>query len=369
MIEVSAPKEASLPKIDEPLVSLIMPVYCTPVEHVSRMADSILRQPYQNFELLMVDDGCDEEYAIKLEDVANRDGRIRLIHAPHGGVSAARNIGLDAMAGDYVMFVDSDDEILPSGISRAVEYAQDYELDAVLGGEEYVYADYVESSQLRFADGEIVHVFTNGDREKLSKYFFSIEGVREMPQITGLPRGPFAKLYSRDVVQDVRFDTALNIYEDTVFTAFALRQASRIGIVDECWYRYYQNSYSAVHKLALDDAFSAHAEAIYRLALDNDVQLSDYHAHIRHYFQQAVEQESLRGEKGLFGRMRSTIAKPFCRDAFHAGTFTEFDLSGKRRVIQGLCRCNLLFPVYALYAIRRVLNERRGNMAIQETTE
>lgn len=95
-----------------PALSVIIPVYNTN-QYLSRCMESILGQSYQDFELLLIDDGSTDGCSEICDAYAERDSRIRVIHKENGGVSSARNVGIQVATGEWVLFVDSDD-LLPS---------------------------------------------------------------------------------------------------------------------------------------------------------------------------------------------------------------------------------------------------------------
>ena len=92
----------------EPLISIIVPVYNV-AAYLCRCVDSLLGQSYQNIELLLVDDGSTDESRAICDEYAARDARVRAFHKKNGGLSDARNAGLDAAKGAYLSFVDGDD--------------------------------------------------------------------------------------------------------------------------------------------------------------------------------------------------------------------------------------------------------------------
>ena len=92
------------------LISIIVPVYSVE-KYLGECIDSILRQTYENFELILVDDGSPDDSGKICDKYAERDERIKVIHKENGGVSSARNTGLDNAKGEYITFVDSDDII------------------------------------------------------------------------------------------------------------------------------------------------------------------------------------------------------------------------------------------------------------------
>lgn len=95
-----------------PLISVIVPVYNV-AAWLPRCVDSILAQSYENLEVLLVDDGSTDDSGEICEEYAQKDARVRVIHKENGGLSSARNAGLDVCSGQYIGFVDSDDWIEP----------------------------------------------------------------------------------------------------------------------------------------------------------------------------------------------------------------------------------------------------------------
>ena len=90
------------------LISVIVPVY-NAEKYLVRCVDSILNQTYSNLEIILVDDGAKDNSGAMCDDFARKDARIRVIHKENGGLSSARNAGIDIAKGEYFGFVDSDD--------------------------------------------------------------------------------------------------------------------------------------------------------------------------------------------------------------------------------------------------------------------
>ena len=104
-------------------VSVIIPVYNSEA-FLRQCIQSVIRQTYQNMEVLIIDDGSTDQSREVCEQFCRKDGRIRLYRQENKGVSSARNLGLEAAAGEYVFFLDSDDAIHPSLIEAAVCQAE-----------------------------------------------------------------------------------------------------------------------------------------------------------------------------------------------------------------------------------------------------
>ena len=107
------------------LVTVIVPVY-NAEKYLERCVDSILQQTYTDLELLLVDDGSTDRSGELCDAYARKDERVRVIHRQNGGVSAARNTGLDAAKGAWIMFVDNDDFIAPDAVEYLLKLCREH---------------------------------------------------------------------------------------------------------------------------------------------------------------------------------------------------------------------------------------------------
>lgn len=110
-----------------PLVTVIVPVYNSE-KYVNMLIDSILAQTFKVFELILVDDGSSDSTPQILDKYVEKDFRVKVIHKENGGVSSARNTGLDNAKGKYIAFVDSDDYMFPDNLQTMVDEIEDYDL-------------------------------------------------------------------------------------------------------------------------------------------------------------------------------------------------------------------------------------------------
>lgn len=111
-----------------PLISVIVPIYKVE-DYLDRCIQSIVEQTYRNLEILLVDDGSPDRCPDICDTWAKRDKRIRVIHKKNGGLSDARNVGIDQSNGDWILFIDSDDYILPSMCERLFKVAKTTQSD------------------------------------------------------------------------------------------------------------------------------------------------------------------------------------------------------------------------------------------------
>ena len=109
-----------------PIISIIIPIY-NAEKYLSTCIESILSQGFEDFELLLINDGSKDNSLSICNDYAQRDSRIKVFDKPNGGVSSARNLGLDNATGEYVMFVDADDRLAPNALEMFSPYIPDYD--------------------------------------------------------------------------------------------------------------------------------------------------------------------------------------------------------------------------------------------------
>lgn len=112
----------------KPIISIIIPVYNIEL-YISDCLDSILAQRFTNYEVIVVNDGSTDDSRNICEAYARRDERIKVIHKEYGGVSSARNAGLELASGDYIGFVDGDDRIKPDMYERLYQLCMDTNSD------------------------------------------------------------------------------------------------------------------------------------------------------------------------------------------------------------------------------------------------
>lgn len=109
------------------MISVIIPVY-NGEQFVGRCVESILEQTYEDFELILVDDGSQDRTGSICDEYAKKDNRVKVIHQKNGGVSRARNQGLQKATGDYITFVDADDYLLPQALETLMDTIGDAQI-------------------------------------------------------------------------------------------------------------------------------------------------------------------------------------------------------------------------------------------------
>jgi glycosyltransferase involved in cell wall biosynthesis len=215
-----------------PLISVIVPVY--KVEpYLRKCVDSVLSQTYQNLEVILVDDGSPDGCPAICDEYAKKDARVRVIHKENGGLSDARNFGLDAMRGELVAFVDSDDWVREGYIENMYQAMQKYGADAAVGGIEYFY----ESA------GVYKQPYKMPAPEGVWKMAEAME--RLMVQKEFLPSA-CAKLYKKSLFQNIRYPKGKKM--EDLATAYQLfYECKKIAFTAQNHYIYVQRSGSILH--------------------------------------------------------------------------------------------------------------------------
>ena len=221
------------------MISVIVPVYKVE-EYLSRCIDSILKQTYKNLEIILVDDGSPDNCGKICDEYALKDERIKVIHKQNGGLSSARNSGLDAATGEYVTFVDSDDWI-------DVAYVQT--LKDVL---ENTASDMSACIFCRTKGAEAERKFFNNIPEIITceKYF----SVLSENSYAGYACN---KLFKKDIIEKngIRFDEKIFNGEDFPFVLEYLRFAEKTAFVKQDLYFYFFRGTSIMNSIRLNERF------------------------------------------------------------------------------------------------------------------
>jgi glycosyltransferase involved in cell wall biosynthesis len=216
-------------------LSIIVPVYNVE-KYLHRCLDSILSQSFRDYELILVDDGSSDQSGKICDEYAARDERIRAFHQLNSGVSSARNLGLDYAKGEWIYFVDADDEVLPGGIDSML---------AATNGSESVLASFESCNR----KGERLYQTTIGKDVIMSKEDSIRALYGESKTLMGMWGWLWVRLFRNDIIKkyNLRFDTNISYNEDGLFIAeYICRINTPIYYVDSLVYRYYETDTSVM---------------------------------------------------------------------------------------------------------------------------
>lgn len=204
------------------LISVIVPIYKVE-KYLRKCIELILSQTYTNLEIILVDDGSPDKCGEICDEYEKKDSRIKVIHKKNGGLSDARNAGLDIMAGNYVAFVDSDDWIEPQMYEHLLAKLHYFHADISIGG---VSCD--------LDDNGIINT------EKIVSYDsapFSEGNVETMHRFFTTSWAAWDKLYKADLFRDIRYPVG-EINEDEAIVLQLLSKCTRVCYTNEVFYHY-----------------------------------------------------------------------------------------------------------------------------------
>lgn len=223
-----------------PLLSVIVPVYKAR-ECLSACVESILAQGLEDMEILLVEDGCPQGSGPLCDEWAQKDSRIRALHRPNGGASAARNTGLEAARGRYITFVDADDTLLPGLYPAALAKMEEEGLDWYGFG--------------------VAH--TSGAANPWPQPGFYPGPAALGPQLehlavkSGLLALLYNKIYTRQLLENVRFNEALPVNEDLLFNLEALKNSGPFYLCADAFYLYEDTAAGSLSRRLRTDLLDA----------------------------------------------------------------------------------------------------------------
>ncbi len=210
--------------MDKNRISIIIPVY-NAEDYLDRCLDSVLDQSFMSFEVILVDDGSNDSSPLICDRYSATDSRFRTIHKKNGGVSSARNAGMNLAKGEYLMFMDADDALLPDALERMMEGVVDE--DVIVGG------------YTRFIGGvpeKEVHPKKNRSYRGEDMACFFEDNIRRNSEMIDAPR---AKMFRRRTVGDLRFCEDLSYAEDKIFVLTYLASCQSAHTCDVPVYAYH----------------------------------------------------------------------------------------------------------------------------------
>ncbi|WP_370774267.1 glycosyltransferase family 2 protein [Clostridium sp.] len=221
------------------IISIIVPIYKVE-KYLDRCINSILNQTFKDFELILVDDGSPDRCGDICEEYAKKDKRIKVIHKENGGLSDARNAGLDIATGKFIGFIDSDDFI------HKDMYMILY--DAIIKSKSDI-------SQCKFKyfskEDELNKNIINDGKYEI---YNNIDAIEEIIDNKNLNTNVWNKLYKRELFNDIRFPKG-KIHEDEFVTYKVFYRAKTVSYVNKELYYYFSNDTGIMKNLNINSKF------------------------------------------------------------------------------------------------------------------
>lgn len=288
----------------EDLISVIVPVY-NMEQYLERCINSIVDQTYRNLEIILVDDGSTDRSPRMCDEYAAKDGRIKVVHKVNGGLSDARNAGLQVATGTYIGYVDSDDWIEPQMYQRMYEACIEHQAQVAVCRYAKIYRDHVD----REGNGQVT-VF---DREGILKIY-----LMDQPEYV-VYNSVWSKLFAREVVEGVLFPVGKNS-EDIMYTTKAFCKLEKAVYIDECFYDYVLDREGSImnvnrtQRMFQDEIpfWREHITCIREMVSKDMGDMAAYYFYRRllsYYMELAVGEETRTAAKRIAGIMRDERAE------------------------------------------------------------
>lgn len=210
--------------MNQPLISVIIPVYGVE-KYISQCLESVINQTYKNLEIIVVNDGTKDRSADIAKEYAAKDSRIKVYDFQNGGLSVARNRGLEIATGDYISYIDSDDWLDTKMYETLLEAAMKNEADMVKCG--IIETNGAAEEKITFSDVKII----NNEQHKAFKNYF--KGILWTIACNGL--------YRCDLAKKVKFPENI-VHEDNYSSGLFLYFAKKVASIPFCGYYYRVNN-------------------------------------------------------------------------------------------------------------------------------
>lgn len=259
------------------LISVIVPVYKVE-QYLSKCVGSILNQTYPNLEVILVDDGSPDGSGAICDSFAARDSRVRVIHKRNGGLSDARNAGIDMASGDYFAFVDSDDWVEPDAYETMLALAQKYDAKIVCAG--------------RYDEDSASGAQTLGLCPEKEELISGKEAVRRILRWEHMDSSACDKLYARELYADIRYPVG-RVVEDVATTYRLVLLAGNMAMLPKPVYHYCHREQSITTASVSEKTFhtAENAGALYEFICENYPNLEPDARHFLTQAQRNVVQE------------------------------------------------------------------------------
>lgn len=221
------------------LISIIIPVYNVE-KYVKECVARIINQTYKNIEILLIDDGATDHSGKICDECAEKDTRIKVIHKENGGVSSARNLGLELAQGEYITFVDADDFVADDYLEQLYNKMQNSNADLVF----CKYAFFDEGTIIQSKETFPEQIIVDKQDKNFINFICRFFTWNRKKNIMG---SSCRVLYKKEAINKSLFNTQLRIAEDLLFLVDVILNAHIVSFINKNLYFYRINNNSALH--------------------------------------------------------------------------------------------------------------------------
>lgn len=225
-------------------ITVIIPYYNVDIGYFQECIESLKKQTYKNFNIIIVDDGSKEEFANQLDKLYLSESQIKIFHTPNGGVSRARNYGMKMAETKYVCFVDADDYVSKDMIKLLYEVILETKANIVTS---FLIPVYNSEYVFETTDKNEYKVL---DKESIKKAILIGHSAR-ITHLGYVSGGPCALIIERKLAMEIGFPEDIPYMEDVIWNYKVFDKAEKSVVINSTLYAYRQNSQSATHSWKL----------------------------------------------------------------------------------------------------------------------
>lgn len=327
------------------MISVIVPVY-NAERYISLCIEKILKQTYNDFELILVDDGCTDKSGQICDIYAQKDKRIKVVHKKNGGVSSARNRGIQEATSKFISFIDADDEVNENYLSHLMA---ENKADLVVSG--------------------LTYVQTTKNISNIPTSFYSID-INEIGKIIPeleyklLLNGPCQKRFKKEILNlnGICFNTDISHGEDTLFVLQYMQYVSSINVCQYSDYLYNQSIQGSLTKSHAKyiEAY-CFAEEMYKLRLQMYERFKIENEEYRSYLQALYQEYLFVSVYALYyHKVKKSERLEFLKKVYASSEKLIYKANTKKKNIVSTFLCKLGNPKLSDFLYRQVLWGEKG---------
>ena len=330
----------------EPLVSIVIPIY-NGEKYIESCISSLLNQTHQNLEVILVDDGSQDQSVKVCQQYAQTDNRIKVFCQKNSGVSAARNVGIKHATGKYIMFFDVDDTVEPNVVEDNVKLAEENQADVVMFCFWYYIVD-----EKRLKENSMEQIFVGSAKEYFDKML--------IPTIDNeVFNAPWNKLVRRQLLEDnnLGFDERYTIYEDTIFASELLNIAEKIVVNNKMYYKYFVRSsgnlLSSFCEKYYESVSQLHQNAMHYCSKyeNNSKQMTRFHTFYTELVIMHLKQISCNAK--LTKERKYQLIDRICNENEFIDALNNSKLGLKKKMMRFIINHKMTGVIYRIYTFRK----------------
>lgn len=343
-------------------ISIIIPVYNSE-KYLEQCIKSVLVQTYDNWEVIIIDDGSKDNTAQIYNKFAKENNKIKIIYQKNQGVSAARNKGLEMANGEYITFLDADDWYEKDYLEKMINIIKKENADMVQCN--FFYARDEKFEKRKHIKPEY-DIRNNMEELQLDILYREYE-EKLYNKSVGAIRGAWGKIFKSSILKDIRFNEKIDIFEDGIYILNVLQNVKKVVLIDEYlyYYRITNDSSNIKYKPDFNQKVLIIFEEINKFILKYNKDKT-----FERCFQVVVfEMMSSTIDKNIFNiynmdskkekikKMKDFLQNDFCKNAINKVNYK--DLNKNQKLLYKLLKLKFYSIIYYLYNIKQKINIRK----------